>query len=385
MSKKFNIFLTILFCAFIGGMGVISLLLPDKDFSELENRYLQKPPKLSLETLSSGKFMEDAEDYVSDHILGRDFWVAAKAWSERLSGKKENEGVYFGAKDTLINRVDTPAWEDTPAQQGVPAKQGLLTRLGFVDALVGNVDVPVYFGLIPSAAEVWKERLPEGAPTADEKAIIDQLYFSTGAATIDLYDTLNAHRDEDVYYRTDHHWTSLGAFYGANAICDSLGLEPLDLSNYQKITVTDQFYGTSFSTSGVRWLPPDHIDAYVPDEGVTVTSWFNGSPVEGSLYVDSKLEVKDKYAYFLGGNQPLCVIESEKTPDGPKVLLIRDSYSDSLAPFLTERFSEIHLFDLRYNLTSIQSYVEEHDIDTVIVLYSFANFTTDDNLFLLGR
>lgn len=385
MSKKFNIFLTVLFCAFIGGMGVISLLLPDKDFSELENRYLQKPPKLSLETLSSGKFMEDAEDYVSDHILGRDFWVAAKAWSERLSGKKENEGVYFGKEDTLINRVDTPAWEDTPAQQGVPAKQGLLTRLGFVDALVGNVDVPVYFGLIPSAAEVWKERLPEGAPTADEKAIIDQLYFSTGAATIDLYDTLNAHRDEDVYYRTDHHWTSLGAFYGANAICDSLGLEPLDLSNYQKTTVSDQFYGTSFSTSGVRWLPPDHIDAYVPDEGVTVTSWFNGSPVEGSLYVDSKLEVKDKYAYFLGGNQPLCVIESEKTPDGPKVLLIRDSYSDSLAPFLTERFSEIHLFDLRYNLTSIQSYVEEHDIDTVIVLYSFANFTTDDNLFLLGR
>lgn len=385
MSKKFNIFLTVLFCAFIGGMGVISLLLPDKDFSELENRYLQKPPKLSLETLSSGEFMEDAEDYVADHILGRDFWVAAKAWSERLSGKKENEGVYFGAKDTLINRVNTPAWEDTPAQQGVPAKQGLLTRMGFVDALVGNVSVPVYFGLIPSAAEIWADRLPKGAPTADENAIIDQLYFSTGASTIDLYRALEAHRDEDIYYRTDHHWTSLGAFYGANALLEALGLEPLRLEDYQKTTVTDQFYGTSFSTSGVRWLPPDHIDAYVPDEGVKVTSYFNGSPEAGSLYVDSKLAVKDKYAYFLGGNQPLCVIESEKVPDGPKVLLIRDSYSDSLAPFLTERFSEIHLFDLRYNLTSIQSYVEEHDIDTVIVLYSFANFTTDDKLFLLGR
>lgn len=373
MSKKFNIFLTVLFCAFIGGMGVISLLLPDKDFSELENRYLQKPPKLSLETLSSGEFMEDAEDYVADHILGRDFWVAAKAWSERLSGKKENEGVYFGAKDTLINRVNAP-------------EQSKLDKdMGYLDALVGNVSVPVYFGLIPSAAEIWADRLPKGAPTADEKAIIDQLYFSTGASTIDLYEALNAHRDEDIYYRTDHHWTSLGAFYGANALLEALGLEPLRLEDYQKTTVTDQFYGTSFSTSGVRWLPPDHIDAYIPDEGVKVTSYFNGSPEVGSLYVDSKLEVKDKYAYFLGGNQPLCVIESEKAPDGPKVLLIRDSYSDSLAPFLTERFSEIHLFDLRYNLTSIQSYVEEHDIDTVIVLYSFANFTTDDKLFLLGR
>ena len=385
MSKKFNIFLSALFCAFIGGVCVISLLLPDVEKSELENRILQKPPKLSAENLSSGKFMEDAEDYVSDHIVGRDFWVAAKAWSERLSGKQENNGVYFGKQDTLINRVDAPAWEDTPAQQGVPAKQGLSTRLGFVDALVGNVSVPVYFGLIPSAAEIWADRLPAGAPTADEKAIIDQLYFSTGASTIDLYGALNAHRDEDIYYRTDHHWTSLGAFYGANALLEALGMEPLDLNDYQKTTVTDRFYGTLFSTSGVRWLPPDHIDTYVPDEGIKVTSWLQGALGEGSLYVDSYLQEKDKYSYFLGGNQPLCVIESEKAPDGPRALLIRDSYSDSLAPFLTQRFSELHLFDLRYNMTSIRSYVEEHNIDTVIVLYSFPNFSTDDKLLLLGR
>ena len=372
MSKKFSVFLTVLFCAFIGGVCVISLLLPDKDFSPLENRYLQKPPKLALETLGSGKFMEDAEDYVSDHIVGRDFWVAAKAWSERLSGKKENNGVYFGKQDTLINRVDEP----DPAE--------LDKKMGYVDALVGNVSVPVHFGLIPSAAEIWRDRLPEGAPTADEKAIIDQLYFSTGASTIDLYGALEAHSAEDIYYRTDHHWTSLGAFYGANAIFEALGLEPLDLNDYQRTTVTGQFNGTSFSTSGVRWLPPDRIDTYVPDEGIKVTSWFRGTPEEGSLYVDSFLDVKDKYSYFLGGNQALCVIETPHS-DAPRVLVIRDSYTDSLAPFLTERFSEIHLFDLRYNLNSIKSYVEEHNIDEVVVLYSFANFATDANLFLLAR
>ena len=246
------------------------------------------------------------------------------------------------------------------------------------------MSVPVYFGLIPSAAEIWKDRLPEGAPTADEKAIIDKLYFSTGASVIDLYGALAPHSGEDLYYRTDHHWTSLGAFYGANAILEAMGLKPLELDSYQKTTVTDQFYGTSFSTSGVRWLPPDSIDTYVPGDGVKVTSYFNGAPEEGSLYVDSKLEVKDKYSYFLGGNQALCVIETEHT-DAPSVLVVRDSYTDSLAPFLTERFSKIHLFDLRYNLTNIQSYVEEHDIDTVIVLYSFSNFASDDKLFLLAR
>lgn len=372
MTKKFSIFLTVLFCAFIGGVCVISLLLPDKDFSPLENRYLQKPPKLSLETLGSGKFMEDAEDYVSDHIAGRDFWVAAKAWSERLSGKKENNGVYFGAQNTLINRVKAPD----------PDK--LKEDMGYVDALVGNVSVPVYFGLIPSAAEIWRDRLPAGAPTADEKAIIDQLYFSTGASTIDLHSALTAHSGEDIYYRTDHHWTSLGAYYGANAIFEALGMEPIDLADYQKTTVTSQFNGTSFSTSGVRWLPPDAIDTYVPDQGIKVTSYFKGTPEEGSLYVDSYLNVKDKYSYFLGGRQPLCVVEKEGST-GPKALVIRDSYSDSLAPFLTERFSEVHLFDPRDNLTSVKGYVEEHGIDTVIVLYSFANFATDANLFVLAR
>ena len=372
MSKKFSIFLSALFCAFIGGVALISLLLPDQNFSPLENRYLQKPPKLSAETLNNGKFMEDAEDYVSDHILGRDLWVAMKAWSERLSGKKENNGVYFAARDTLINRVD------------VPDQSKLDEDMGYLDTLAGNVDVPVYFGLIPSAAEIWADRLPAGAPTADEKAIIDRLYFSTGAATVDVYGALAPHSGEDIYYRTDHHWTSLGAFYGANAIFQAMGLDPLDLNDYQKTTVTDQFNGTLFSSSGARWLPPDTIHTYVPDQGIQVTSWFKGAPETGSLYVDSYLDVKDKYSYFLGGNQALCVVEKENS-DGPKVLLIRDSYSDSLTPFLTERFSQVHLFDLRYNLSSVRSYVEENGIDAVVVLYSFSNFASDQNLFLLGR
>ena len=372
MSKKYNIFLSVLFCAFIGGMAVISLLLPDVEFSPLENRYLQKPPKLSAETLGDGTFMEDAEDYVSDHILGRDFWVAAKAWGERLSGKKENNGVYFAAQDTLINRIDNPD----------PAK--LEQDMAYLDALVGNVSVPVYFGLIPSAAEIWSDRLPAGAPSADEKGIIDGLYFTTGANTIELYDALSAHSGEDIYYRTDHHWTSLGAFHGANAVFEAMGLEPLELSDYQPVTVTDQFNGTSFSTSGVRWLPPDSIETYVPDQGIRVTSWFKGAPETGSLYVDSFLDVKDKYSYFLGGRQPLCVVEKEGS-DGPRVLLVRDSYSDSLTPFLTECFAEVHLIDPRDNLSSIKGYVEENDLDAVIVLYSFSNFATDGNLFLLGR
>ena len=370
---NFNLFLTVLFCLFIGGIFLGSMILPDKTFSPVENRNLAQAPNVSWENITSGKFMEDTEDYVNDQIIGRDFWVALKAWSERLSGKQENNGVYFAKEDTLISRVDTP-------------EQELLDEnIGYVNALVDNVDVPVYFGIIPSAAEIWADRLPAGAPTADEQAIIDRLYNAVQTHTVDLSSVLAAHHGEELYYRTDHHWTSLGAYYGYAALMDAMGLEAAPLDESRKVTVSEDFYGTLYSSSGVRWLPPDHIDRYISDEGVTVTAYPDGTPQPGSLYVDSFLSEKDKYSSFLGGNKPLCVIETEHT-GAPKVLVIRDSYADSLAPFLTQSFSEIHLFDPRYNLTSVKDYVEQNEIDSVVVLYSISNFTaTGSNLFVLSR
>ena len=187
-----------------------------------------------------------------------------------------------------------------------------------------------------------------------------------------------------IYYRTDHHWTSLGAYYGYTALMEAMGMEPVDLADYERTTVTDQFYGTIFSASGVRWVAPDRIDTYIPADGVKVTSYFDGTPSQGSLYVDSYLEVKDKYSYFLGGVQPLCVVETGLT-DAPRLLLIRDSYSDSLTPFLTQSFSQIHLFDPRYNLSSIQGYIQDNGIDAVAVLYSIPNYIADEYQFVLSR
>jgi len=371
MSKRFSVFLSALFCLFLGGMLALSILLPDREKSELENRSLQQAPALSLQRLWDGKFMADAEDYAEDQLAGRDLWVALQAWCERLSGKRENNGVYFGGKETLLNRVKEPE-EDK-----------LVKDMESLDRLVSNVNVPVYFGLIPPAAEIWSGRLPAGAPTADERTLIDRLYRSTRAETIDLYGYLSARAGEDIYYRTDHHWTSRGAYYGYAALMEAMGLEALPLEDMTPVTVTEDFNGTSFSTSGVRWLPPDSIQTYVPDEGTDVTSWFFGSPEAGSLYVPSYLEQKDKYSYFLGGVQALCVVRTQA--EGPRVLLLRDSYSDSLTPFLTRHFSEIHLMDLRYNRNSVKDYVEENGIDQVVVLYSVPNFLSDQNLFLLGK
>ena len=363
MKKSHNLLITILFCIFLGGVALASILMPDQSFSEMENRNLRPLPELTVNKFTSGRYMTEMEDYASDQVVLRDAWVSIKALGEVVSGKRENNGIYFGDNDTLIRRVEEP---DTALVEG---------NIQNLHDFASQADVPVYFGLIPTAASIWQEKLPDGAPSADEKAWTEYLFTRSGAETIDIASALQAHSGEDIYYRTDHHWTSLGAFYGANAILNAMGLEELELSDYTPREVSDTFLGTNYSSAGAWWVAPDTITAYVPADGKEVTSNFTGHEEQGNLYVEEQLAVKNKYAYFLGGNQPLCVIRSQA--EGPKILMIRDSYSDCLAPFLTERFAEVHLFDLRYNRLSPADYIREHDIDVVLVLYGFETFTTE--------
>lgn len=369
--KRYSLLIAILFCLFIGSIGLISFLTPDKGFSEIENRNLHPLPELTYKRLSSGRFMTEAEKYASDQIVFRDGWVALKALGEVLSGKKENNGIYFAREETLIRRVAEPEADRTEE------------NIQHLRAFAAQSDIPVYFGLIPTAASVWRDKLPAGAPSADEEVWIESLYSRSGAINIDLASSLKAHSEEYIYYRTDHHWTSLGAFYGANDILSTIGLEPLHLCDYSQTEVSHSFLGTNYSSSGAWWTEPDTIAFFIPENGIKVTSNFTGREEPGRLYASEQLDVKNKYSYFLGGNQPLCVIRSQA--DGPKLLLIRDSYSDCLAPFLTERFQEVHLFDLRYNRLSPSEYIRNNDIDIVLVLYSFETYITDENQFLLTR
>ena len=377
MLKNYSKFVTTLFCGFLGVVVAANALTPDKSFSEMENRNLAQKPVVSLNGLLTGKFMSEYESYVTDQFAGRDGWTAAKAAIELASGKQENNGVYFCGGSTLITRFDAPDAEKVEK------------NLTYINKFAGLSSVPVYFGLIPGAATVWAERLPEGAPNYDQKLVIDRAAQSTAAQFIDLYTPLMEHKSEEIFYRTDHHWTSLGAYYGYTGVAGALGLTPVPLTDYVKTTVSTDFYGTVFSSSGVRWVRPDSMDTYVPEDGVTVTSYTydaQGNPVEVArqLYDESFLAKKDKYAMFLGGQQALGVVRTGHT-DKPKLLLIRDSYSDSLVPFLTPHFSEIHLIDLRYYKQSAAQYIQDNGIDTALVLYSVPNFVSDTNLVWLGR
>lgn len=371
MSGKGSNFLVLTFCAFLGIMMLGILFLPKQEFSPVENRYLTEMPEFCAEDVMDGSYMKELETYVSDHVPLRDFWVQMHATLELFSGKKENSGVYFSKKDTLLNRVDEPKADRIDK------------NMNYINTFANECDVPIFFGLIPTAAQIWADRLPHNAPTADESEWIQYCYEEAKVNTIDIYGALSEHAEEDVFYRTDHHWTSLGAYYGANEIFRTMGYEELSADAYTPVAVSEDFQGTLWSASGAWWTRPDTIQTWIPEGDISMTSWFTTTPEEGSLYVEEYLSEKDKYSYFLGGNQPLCVL---KTPaSGEKILVIRDSYSDSLAPFLTERFSEIHFIDLRYNRMSVLDYVEENEIDCVLILYGFSGFAEERNLVFLGR
>lgn len=374
MSKKYSIFITVLFCLFIFGFGIAQFVVTDREFSEQENRYLTQFKAPTLETLKSGEFMEEFEDYVVDQFPLRDQWIQLKAWCEKLMGKQENNSVYLGTDgDTLFAQYTRPTLEE------------LTKRVDYVNKLGAKVDVPVFFALIPDKSYVWADRLPANAPLVDDGSVLKDAE-SLLSGEVSWIDLSGAFSGDEVFYRTDHHWTTMGAYQGYMALMEAMNGSAA-MGNYDGLReptlVSDAFYGTTYSSSGAGWVAPDEMYTWIPDDLFDVTWYHNGSPVEGSLYDESKLAVKDKYSMFLGGNQPLCVIKNEQS-DGGKLLVVRDSYCDSLAPFLGLDYSEVHLWDLRYNNMPLSQYVAANGIDQVLVLYSNANFATDTNLFKLG-
>ena len=371
MKKTASLSVLIPFVVFIALLFVLRLCLPSRTFSERENRNLQQRPAFSFSALFSGDYTKRFETYITDQFPFRDSWTTLKARCELLTGKRENNGVYYCGNDVLISRFDEPSASE------------LLDKVDSVNALTDHVSVPVYFALIPGAAEVQSELLPENAPCGSQRAVIDAAYAASRARNVDMLSALDTHDGEYIFYRTDHHWTSLGAFYGYNALRAAWDLSPADIGAYEPVTVSTEFYGTTYSSSGFSWVAPDAIETFVPDDGsVVITNFNTGAPETTPLYDESFLSVKDKYAYFLGGNTPRLHIDTGSAGK-PRLCIIRDSYTDSLVPFLLADFSEIDILDLRYYKESVSGYITDGDYDMVLVIYSAANFSTDTNLFML--
>ena len=246
MAHKGRI-MTVLFCGFLAGLLVWHIALPDRARSETENRTLAQRPSLSRETLLNGSFTADMETYFADQFPLRDDWTGLKARCELLLGKREFNGVYL-CGDTLIAKVEEP--------EAAQVEQNLAAVKKFAELTGGQV----LLGLIPTAAEVWRDKLPAGAPSLDQPVLLQRAAEETGLPTVDMLGALSEHAAEPIYYRTDHQWTTRGAFYGANALLEALGRDPLEESSFRPETASTDFNGTLYATSGIHWLMPDTIE-----------------------------------------------------------------------------------------------------------------------------
>ena len=373
MSKKAMWAEVLIFLLFIFGFFIANIVVPDREMSEQENKYLQQFPEFSFQRLIDKTFTSDFEKYTTDQFVGRDEWITLKAASELALGKEENNDVSYAEDQTLIKGFDAP--DNSVLEQ----------NMSYVNQLVANTDANVYFALIPEKSEIWADKLPNRTPNDSQEELINFCYSLSNAKNVNMLPVMREHAGEYIYYRTDHHWTSLGAYYGFTALGDAMGINVPGIDSYTyRHTVSDSFYGTTWSESGFSWVKPDSMEVFVePPEGLQITSYPQGAPVEGKLYDESFLSKKDKYSMFMGGNSPLHEIVTGN--EGPSLLIIRDSYTDSLIPFLLDDFSKIDVIDPRYYRLSISDYIKQNSIENVLVAYSVSTFSTDTNLFLLGR
>ncbi|WP_419885787.1 DHHW family protein [Paenibacillus sp. B-A-8] len=376
MKQRTDRILVVGFVATLFLVGITFFLLPVQRFSELENRYLQSAPRLTWDNLLSHTYAEEAENFVTDHFPFRAKWVWVKSAVEQMRLQQENNGIYKGKDGYLFEKFDAPDY--IKVQQYAAAVKRFAAK---------NPEAKTTFLLAPTSVGLYNERLPWLAPVYSQAEVNQKIAdeVSDSLTFINGFDVLTPHAAEDIYYRTDHHWTTYGAYLAYLAYAESMGWQPLSQSEFEIETVSDSFLGSYHTRSQFIGVVPDSIQEYKPINDVSTKMHIvDTGETLTSMYDPSYLTKKDKYSYFLGGVHALMKITSQLDPKEvkqEKLLVIKDSYAHSVIPFLTQHVPEIHVIDIRYYNGSISEYMAQNDIKDVLMLFNTATFV--DNAALL--
>ena len=351
---------------------IINVIVPDREKSVQENRMLATKPKFRLSSLISGDYDEKFEAYMDDQFVGRDMWRKLKVMVDRIGGSRLENGVYIGTNGQLLEQIE------------VADENHLAANIKAIKSFSESQSkIPVRMMLVPDAANVLNHSLPSLAKPEDQTQMFSMVRKDLGDSVewIDVSTELNKHKTEKIYYKTDHHWTTLGAFYAFQAAAPSLGIEG-DLSGkYVSYAVSDSFNGMLASKSGVNLGENEQLDIYVPTEEDTdlIVDYVDEGKRSTSLYDSSKLKEKDQYTVFLGGNSSLLDIRTVSTST-KRLLLVKDSFANSFIPFLTPYYREIVVVDPRYYSGTINDLMDSYRISEVLFLYSGNTFFKDNNI-----
>ena len=358
-----NKIITSFFCLLLVVVALAGLMIPDRYYSEREKRTLTQKPQFMIADFISGKFSDELDDYLTDQVPLRDGWVTMKTYLELAVGKRESGGVYICKDRYLMDKFSSYSKKQLTANAAALAE--LQTKL----AAAG---IPMKTILVPMAARVLTNKLPAYAPVADYAAIL-QVLADAGVDTTDVLSALAAHSNENIYYRTDHHWTSLGAYY---AYCAWRGIEP-NADEWTQEILCNNFHGTTWNKVPLPTIPAEEITAWYKHASRSV-SYNYGQYETDSIYERKYLSGSDQYAVFLNSNQAQTVIEG--SGKSGKLLLIKDSYGNTFSQFPVEDYAEVHVIDLRFFRSDVLEYARENGITDTLVLYGTQNLVSDTAL-----
>ena len=399
MSKNSYI-VTGAFLLVIGGISVGSLLAKDREFSPNENRYLSGVPTCSVERIFSGDFQDDLENYLNDQILGRDQWITTKTAIQKACGDTDIGGAYVGKDGYDFEKILPEDIDDKLVNRNIQSVQQ------FLEKSTAQVEKDhMSFLLVPTSGLVMKEYLPKNAILFDQDAYMDRVkdglkeyrfldgreifqsevnsktkVDSKREADFESETDVESKADEDLYYRTDHHWTTYGAFVAFEEWCKQTGHSFEGADAYETETVTKQFRGSLYSKILDYDSAYDSIVRMTKKQDATAYKVIVDGKDIGGFYQEDKLQEKDKYAYFFGGNYGEVAIEGTQEGKG-NLLVIKDSFANAFVPFLADSYDNIYMVDLRYFNEDIQEFMKEKNVTDILVLYNVSNFVTDRNIF----
>ena len=363
--KKFHIALIALFLAVVILPAAFVFCGSDKTFSDNENRTLQTAPKLTLDSVLDGSFQSELTDYISDQFPARDTWTQLGTRLKKLVGFKDIGGAYLGSDGYYIEKI-TPDKIDE-----ANLKRNLYLVSDFIDAC----DRKTTMLLVPATGTVMSDKLPAHAEMYDAEKLYETVKAALpGVSAPDLYAALSdAKTEHQVYYRTDHHWTWYGAYTAYKALL------PNGSFDGSPELFSDCFLGTTYSKTLDPAAQPDEVLISQVSDKLTVTA--DGKQI--SLYDKSAAGEKDKYKVFFGGNYGQVKI-SGGCDNGKTLLVIKDSFANSLVPLLTADYENIIMLDLRYYMGSAKQLIEDENVDELLFVCEMSSFANDKNLVKLG-
>lgn len=353
----------ILFSTTLLLISTLNIIKKETIYSPKENRYLQTFPEFTWDKFIQGSFNQEIEKYTSDQFLYRDKWVSTNTNIERLLGKKDNGRVYFGTNQWLYST------KETLDQKQVD--KNLLILKEFAEK--HQQDIKINYLLIPSKATIMSQNLPKNAPTHNEEKLLKHIEDTLGkyGEIPDTISTLNQYNHFPLYYRTDHHWTSLGAYYAYQTLFNE---HSFTINNYTPEVISNAFYGSDYRKANLDTIHADTIEVLMRESIRNQT--FLSDDKTLPLF---NTEEKNTYSYYQGGDHAIAQIKGH-TQNKKHLLLIKDSFANTLLPYLLPHYETITFIDLRYYNAKVSDLIETNTFDEILFTYGIQNFIQDKTI-----